>query len=228
MKKTKIATVTLGHYVYFTQFEGLREELIQKGVEFSSYLDSDDCDIFDAGFVECVDDAFEAVKRIRREDPDLLFIIEIKNSGDSGYEACRILDEVLDSYPEYRDNIVVGSFHPEIEEHLENEYPEIMRGASTKGAAIFVLTHFAGVNIFDTSSFACLQVPMEYDLGITVKLDLASIIGRAHKRGVAVQYWTINDEDEMRHLIDLGCDCIMTDDPALMRQVIDEYEAESK
>ena len=75
MKKTKIATVTLGHYVYFTQFEGLREELIQKGLEFSSYLDSDDCDIFDAGFVECVDDAFEAVKRIRREDPDLLFII---------------------------------------------------------------------------------------------------------------------------------------------------------
>lgn len=170
----------------------------------------------------------ELFEEFYESNPDLLFIIEIKNSGDSGYEACRILDEVLESYPEYRDNIVVGSFHPEIEEHLENEYPEIMRGASTKGAAIFVLTHFAGVNIFDTSSFACLQVPMEYDLGITVKLDLASIIGRAHKRGVAVQYWTINDEDEMRHLIDLGCDCIMTDDPALMRQVIDEYEAESK
>ena len=31
MKKAKIAVVTLGHYVYFTQFEGLKEELMEKG-----------------------------------------------------------------------------------------------------------------------------------------------------------------------------------------------------
>ena len=158
--------------------------------------------------------------------PDLLFIVEIKNEGEAGYEATRKLAEVLDKYPEYKDNIVIGTFHPEIEEELEKNYPHLMRGASTAGAAQFVITHFAGVNLFDSSSFACLQVPMEYDLGITVKLDLASIINRAHRRNIAVQYWTINDEWEMRHLIDLGCDCIMTDDPALMRQVIDEYEAE--
>lgn len=45
----------------------------------------------------------------------------------------------------------------------------------------------------------------------------------AHRRNMAVQYWTINDPDEMRMLIDLGCDCIMTDNPKLLQQILDEY-----
>ncbi len=161
-------------------------------------------------------------------NPDLLFIIEIKNEGEMGYEACDKLVSLLNSYPEYKDNIVVGSFHPEVEEYLETNHRDIMRGASTDGVIGFVITHFAGVNIFNKSSFACLQIPMEYDVGITVKLDLKSIIDRAHLRNIAVQYWTINDEADMRYLIALGCDCIMTDNPALLRQVIDEQNAKSK
>lgn len=157
--------------------------------------------------------------------PDLMFIVEIKNSGESGFEACRILMDTLKNYPEYNDNIVVGTFHPEIEEHLESVYPEVMRGASTGGAAKFILTHFAGVNIFDGSDFACLQIPLSYDVGIEVNLESRGIIDRAHRRNIAVQYWTINDEDEMRRLIEMGCDCIMTDDPALLRRVIEQYEA---
>ena len=64
---------------------------------------------------------------------------------------------------------------------------------------------------------------MSYDLGIELKLDSKTIIDRAHRRNIAVQYWTINDADEMRRLIELGCDCIMTDDPALLQSVLDEY-----
>ena len=66
---------------------------------------------------------------------------------------------------------------------------------------------------------------IEYDLKIfELRLDFKTIINRAHKRNMAVQYWTVNDEEEMRHLIELGVDCIMTDDPALLRQVLAEYE----
>jgi len=62
---------------------------------------------------------------------------------------------------------------------------------------------------------------MSYDLGIELHLDKQSIIDRAHRRNIAVQYWTINDEEEMRELIELGCDCIMTDDPELLNQVLE-------
>ena len=87
-----------------------------------------------------------------------------------------------------------------------------------------ILTQFLGVNIFDNSDFACLQIPTSYDLGITLTLDKKTIVNRAHRRNIAVQYWTINDADEMRELIELGCDCIMTDDPLLLKSVLDEYK----
>ena len=156
--------------------------------------------------------------------PDLLFIVEIKNSGELGYEACRILSETLNQYPEYRNQIVIGTFHDEIEEELKTKYSDLFRGAPTGSAAKFVLTQYAGVNIFDDGDFACLQIPTSYDLGIEIYLNNQGLIDRAHRRNIAVQYWTINDADEMRALIELGCDCIMTDNPELLRSVLDEYK----
>ena len=156
-------------------------------------------------------------------NPELLFIVEIKDEGERGKTACRILSETLEKYPAYRDRIVVGTFHDEIEEELKTNYPDLYRGAPTGTAAKFIVTQMLRVNLFDRSDFACLQIPTSYDLGITVHLDKKTYIRRAHRRNIAVQYWTINDEETMRALIELGCDCIMTDDPALLKQVLDEY-----
>ena len=75
MKKAKIAVIGLGHYVYFQQFDGLREELIGKSAELIEYIDKERCDVVDIGYIDCVDDAFSAVRRIKSEDPDLLFVI---------------------------------------------------------------------------------------------------------------------------------------------------------
>lgn len=75
MNKPKIALVTLGHYIYFQQFEGLKEELSQKGRDFCRFLDPEECEIADLGYIDCVDEAFEAVKKLKKEDADLLFIL---------------------------------------------------------------------------------------------------------------------------------------------------------
>lgn len=157
-------------------------------------------------------------------NPDLLFIVEIKNGGEVGYEACRILNETLKSYPEYKNQIVVGTFHDEIEQELKTNYPDLMRGAPTGTAAKFIITQMFKVNIFDKSDFACLQIPTSYDVGVEIDLDKKTYIKRAHKRNIAVQYWTINEADEMRELIELGCDCIMTDNPILLKEVLEEYK----
>lgn len=156
-------------------------------------------------------------------NPDLLFIVEIKDEGDRGYEACTILYETLQRYPVYKDRIVVGTFHDEIEQNLKDKYPELLRGAPMGTAAKFIVTQYLGVNIFDSGDFACLQIPMSYDVGIELPLVAKTLVKRAHRRNVAVQYWTINDADDMRRLIELGCDCIMTDDPELLQSVLDEY-----
>ena len=171
--------------------------------------------------IATVDKLFE---EFYESHPDLLFIVEIKNDGELGFKACEILSETLNQYPGYREQIVVGTFHDEIEEELKSKYSDLLRGAPTGTAAKFVLTQYLGVNIFDNSDFACLQIPTSYDLGIEIFLDNQGLIDRAHRRNIAVQYWTINDADEMRHLIELGCDCIMTDNPELLRSVLNEYK----
>ena len=156
--------------------------------------------------------------------PDLMFILEIKNSGDEGIKACELFNNILNEYPNYRDQIVLGTFKDEIETELRENYPDILNGAAPKKAAQFVLTQYLGVNLFDNSNFSCLQIPVSYDIGFELNLVSKSLVKRAHKRNIAVQYWTINDPDEMRTLIELGADCLMTDNPKVMREVLEEYK----
>jgi glycerophosphoryl diester phosphodiesterase len=45
-------------------------------------------------------------------------------------------------------------------------------------------------------------------------------VERAHRRGIVVHVWTIDDAAEMARLLDLGVDGIMTDRPAVLRDVL--------
>ena len=70
-----------------------------------------------------------------------------------------------------------------------------------------------------------MQIPLSYDIkGINIPIESKSLVKRAHRRNIAVQYWTINDPDEMRMLIEMGVDCIMTDDPVLLAEILEEYK----
>ncbi len=210
-----IKDMTLGEleqYNFGYYFENADGERIYKDVT----------DIEEAGLqIATVDKLFE---EFYKDYPELLFIVEIKNEGELGYEACRILNKTLEAYPDYKERIVVGTFHDEIEEELRAKYPDLHRGAPMGTAAIFVATQYLRVNLFDTGDFSCLQIPITYNVGIDLPLNAKTLIKRAHRRNIAVQYWTINDPDEMRMLIELGCDCIMTDDPILLKQVLAEYK----
>ncbi len=75
MKKARIGLVSLGHYIYFNQFEGLKEELMAKGDRFKEYINPEKCDIVDLGYVDCADGAIECAKGAKREDLDLLFVL---------------------------------------------------------------------------------------------------------------------------------------------------------
>lgn len=157
----------------------------------------------------------------RYQDTSLLFIIEIKDSNERGFTTTDKLVTLMKKY-NMEKRVVIGTFHGEIEDKLKNDYPELMRGASVSGCTSFVITQMLGVNLFDSSSFTCLQIPTSYDLGFKFNLDKKNYINRAHLRNISVQFWTINDKEEMRRLIELGADVIMTDSPDIMLELLEE------
>jgi glycerophosphoryl diester phosphodiesterase len=65
-----------------------------------------------------------------------------------------------------------------------------------------------------TAQAWCAQVPG--------RVASPAFIRRAHALGLDVHAWTINDKAEMRRLLDLGVDGIMTDEVAMLRDVLTE------
>ncbi len=62
-----------------------------------------------------------------------------------------------------------------------------------------------------------LQVPVRYR---AVPVVTPAFVRRAHALGLVVHVWTINDPAEMRRLLDLGVDGIVTDRADLLKQVL--------
>lgn len=65
----------------------------------------------------------------------------------------------------------------------------------------------------------CVQVPVRH-FGLPVA-D-ARFVRAAHARGLQVHVWTINDPEEMRRLVALGVDGLMTDRPETLKRVLEE------
>lgn len=69
------------------------------------------------------------------------------------------------------------------------------------------------------------QVPVragESGAGRRVTVVTERFVRAAHRRGVDVHVWTIDDPAEMHRLLDLGVDGIMTDRPEVLRDVLIE------
>lgn len=64
---------------------------------------------------------------------------------------------------------------------------------------------------------ACVQVPPSVK---GVPLVDRRFVDRCHALGLQVHVWTIDDPDEVHELLDLGVDGIMTDRPAVLRDVL--------
>ena len=85
-----------------------------------------------------------------------------------------------------------------------------LRFASWAGPAGFLFGGFAE---------GCAQIPTEQ---YGIRLVDRQLVDKAHELGLQVHVWTIDDPDEMRRLIDVGVDGLMTDEPALMKTVLKE------
>ena len=160
--------------------------------------------------------------------------VEIKQTGETGMTALREIIRLLEKYDAF-DRVVLASFHDEMyaeynRMHAAGEVPSnFMFSPSTGGAAIFYIMQLLGVDIFYGDATCVLQLPTDYDISVgdfelTVDLATQRLVDAAHDHNIAIHYWTINDVDEMRMLIGLGVDGIMTDYPHRLADVYTEYQ----
>lgn len=110
----------------------------------------------------------------------------------------------------------IGSFSDKRIKALLTGAGDMCHSLGPRGATRFRLAAFARVPL--RFSAGCLQFPVkQYGIDMVTRASIAY----AHKRGLQVHVWTINDESTMHDLLDLGVDGLMTDDCALLRRVLE-------
>lgn len=152
--------------------------------------------------------------------PDTAMVIEIKQEQPS------IIDNFVQVVRnnDATDKITGSSEDDPVVAELRAEAPEI----ATNMATLEVLTFWGkSFDPFDPTyepPGEFLQVPWFRNLGgMPVEVVHEGFAPRAHEYDMFVQVFTINDQDDMRTLIlERGVDGIMTDNPALLTEVINE------
>ncbi|MGH7856649.1 MAG: glycerophosphodiester phosphodiesterase, partial [Candidatus Binatia bacterium] len=168
----------------------------------------------------------QSLAAIFAEKPDAIVNIEIKSqpptdfdsakelcsSGDPEHRSTELTVQLLDErFVDYKDQIIISSFDPtavelaeRLDESLDVGYLSLPANQAPRPAPALP-TAAEGAVLAAAFGLDSLH-PNERDTTLAV-VDLA------HGLGLTVRPWTVNDRCEMRRLIDLGVDAIITDDP---------------
>jgi glycerophosphoryl diester phosphodiesterase len=158
---------------------------------------------------------------------DTLYNIEIKADADAPRErTADLLYDLIESY-DLLDFVLVAVAFDDISEYLINTYPDLYVSTSYGSAQSLVISIYTLTSSFrKTPKYAAVQVPTSYDLPVIQTINLATkfLVNTLHQHNMTMHYWTINDPDEMRHLIEIGADGIITDYPELLMSILSEYK----
>lgn len=149
--------------------------------------------------------------------PSYPMVIELKTPDP---EAARALCRKLMAFNKSK-QVIVSSFHQSAIDALREECPHVATGAGADEVKMFALASKLRAFRLLSPRYQALHIPTEYE-GITL-VDQSSVT-QLQDRGVRVDVWTVNDEAEMRRLIELGVDGIMTDRPDRLFKVIEEVQ----
>ncbi len=108
------------------------------------------------------------------------------------------------------DRVIVASFLDVATQRFSVFAPHVAVSAGTLAVATFWRALQEGADL-PTPDYVALQVPATQ--GDTVIVD-ERFVDAAHRLGVAVHVWTVNDEAGMARLLDLGVDGIISDLPS--------------
>ncbi|MFC3996324.1 glycerophosphodiester phosphodiesterase [Nocardiopsis sediminis] len=174
---------------------------------------------------------------------------EVRRARVGSVEPVPLLEDLLGSWPQARfnidikadravdplvaavrrtnawDRVCVGSFH---QRRLDRARRAFGRPVATScGPADVARLRLASMSpllrALARAGAACAQIPLRVGRGFP--LLSRDLIATAHRLGLHVHVWTVNDPTLMRRLLDAGVDGIVTDDVVALRDVLRERGA---
>lgn len=116
--------------------------------------------------------------------------------------------------------VIVASFQQDIVDRFNRlAGGQVVMGAGKAEITQFVLAHKAGLPGFYRRKSHVLEIPTSSS-GFNLK-DRRLING-AHRLGMEVYYWTIDDKAEMKELLEMGADGLFTNRPDLLKELLIE------
>jgi glycerophosphoryl diester phosphodiesterase len=152
------------------------------------------------------------------EFPATCVNVDIKEPQPGAEEA--VLRVIRNTGAEER-SLVVSDDHAVVRRFRRVSAGQISTGASRLEITVFYVLSRLGLQRLVHPAYDALQVPVDHR---GISLVTPRFVGAAHSRGVRVDVWTINDPGEMRRLLDLGVDVIMTDRPETLADLLEERQ----
>jgi glycerophosphoryl diester phosphodiesterase len=167
---------------------------------------------------------------------------QVARARIGGTEPIPLLADVLDAWPDVRlnvdvkaapavgplievlrrtkavDRVCVGSFSDVRLGAVRKALgPDLCTALGPREAIRLRLSSYRAGNGIHPQVAGCAQVPARIG---RLRVTDRRLVEAAHRRGLQVHVWTVNEEIEMNRLLDLGVDGIMTDHAALLRTVL--------
>lgn len=168
---------------------------------------------------------------------------EIRSVRLSGGEPVATIEELLAAFPDTKFNIdvktesvieptlravreagaqqrvLIASFDYGRLSRVRREMPEVVTSATpVETLALRLLPRLLGW-FAARGGAVCLQIP-ERRHGFTVLTP--RLITSAHRRGMQVHVWTVDETADIHRLLDLGVDGLITDRPDVVRDVLEQ------
>ncbi len=166
------------------------------------------------------DFAVPTLEEVLSEFPDIMINVEIKNGPPQGRGYEQILANQLAAHGR-TDDTMVASFIDTWTETFRAFNTDVSTSTGTGQSAAFFAATQGPVPGMPALDHEALQVPIEFE-GLRVIDEEGDFVADAHRQGLAVHVWTVNDPAEMHWLIDIGVDGIITAEPSVLEAVLAE------
>lgn len=206
-----------------------------------SYIETDAYSTRDGVLVSFHDDCLDRVTQARGKIEELPWS-DLKSARIGGSEPIPLMEELFARWPNMRinidpkhdqavgplielikrmgaqDRVCIGSFSGKRIKQVQDAFDGKVCTSLGPGGVLKLKSSSLGWPARHWPE-GCAQVPVKAN-GVTVVTR--GFVEAAEKRGLQVHVWTIDDEDEMKRLIDLGVHGLMTDRPSVLKRVLTE------